>query len=184
MRRPAGTTMLELLIGSGLLLLLTALLFQTVVPVMRDASRVDAKQENLQRLILTREYLNKRLRSCNVDRVEELFIEFYQPALVETRVGPVARISDAEMVDWDYSARYRIYCLPNGRVVDEVPGQPDTRRLLWNLGEGGALRFDRSALPVVQVEVRTLAGQPANAQGQVVDPWVRTFSVVLAQYRR
>lgn len=176
--------MLELLIGSGLLLLLTALLFQTVVPVMRDASRVDAKQENLQRLILTREYLNKRLRSCKVDRVEALAVEFYQPTLVDTNIGPVARINDAEMVDWDYSVKYRIHCLPSGEVVDEVPGRPDTRRLVWNLGEGGALRFDPTALPLVQVEVRTFAGQPKDARGQVVDAWVRTFPLVLAQYRR
>lgn len=184
MRRPPGTTVLELLIGSALLLMLTGLLFQTVIPVMRDAARVDAKQENLQRLILLREYLNKRLRSCKVRDVTAMAVEFYQPDLVDTLVGEVPRINEAEMVEWDESTLYEITCLPSGEVVDQARGKPDTRRVLWNLGKSGSVKFDGAALPLVQVEVRTLAGQPKNAKGEVVEPWVRTVPVVLAQYRR
>lgn len=175
-KRPRGTTVMELLIASALLLTLTGVLFAALLPVMGRSGTLDDKQDDLQRVIVLREYLARRLQGSYVKKVRDLSIEFYQPDVVTTRVGEVQRVTEEETPAWDETRTFEI-AFENGEVVDQVRGTRDKRRVLWDLGPGSRVRFDGTSLPLVVVEVET-------PRGQVTGTSKRRLPIVLDRYFR
>lgn len=169
-----GATLIEIVFASALLLVVTGVLMQSLTSVMRSARPLDERQDNLQKLVVFREDLIRRLAAGKVRKVAATAVEMYFPEAVPTSVGPLPRIDESEMVLWDETRVVEILKEPGGTVVERVRGGPaSARRVLWNLGAEGALVFDASHLPLVAVTVRT---------GAVPDRWERTFHVVLDQF--
>ncbi|MBI3929848.1 MAG: type II secretion system protein [Armatimonadetes bacterium] len=168
-----GLTLLEMLVSAGLLLVLTAALFQVMVPMMQRADRTDSRQENFQRSVIFREFLTRRLPDAELS-VSRARLSYYLPDTLDSPIGPLPEVSDSEKVELDRNRRYLLETVEvQGNVVIEerVDGDAASRRRLWNLGPEGSLEFDGSAIPLLRVQVRcTREGQP---------PWERELLLFL-----
>lgn len=178
MRRRAGMTIVEIMIAATLLVVLTGVLLQLLVPILRNATRMDEKQDNLQKLIILREDLLHRLKAGKVKAVSELAIEFYAPDLVDTGLGPLPRIDTSEIEAFDETHVHEIVTETDGTLVHQVRHQPHTRQVLWALGPGGAATFDGSRLPLLGVSIRTRAGEIERT----TSVWERSFDLMLEHY--
>ena len=173
-----GLTLIELLISASILLLITTMVFLVMVPLMRKAQPGDDKQENIQRLIFLRRYLDTRLNGARVLAVDTYGLDYYVPERVDTDLGRLDVLTQADMVRWDYSVRYRVTTVDRGGemvVVDGPELAPETGRSIWNLGPGGELTFEPK-LPLVTLTARSQKGQYGGGI------WQRQVDIVIKHY--
>lgn len=168
-----GATLIEIVMAAALLLVVTGVLLQVLTTVMRGARPLDERQDNLQRLIVFREDLTRRLSLGKVRRVTDAAVEMYLPRTVTTNFGGVPRIDASEMVEWDEARVVSVVMEAGGTIVEMGP---DGRRVLWPLGAGGFLGFDAAHFPLIAVKVRTQSGTVDGGA------WERTFHVMLQQF--
>lgn len=165
-----GTTLFEMVVASTLLLIVSALVFQIVIPTMQRAQPGDDKQENLQRILFLRTYMVKQLNGARVLEVTADSLDYYLPKREETEYGELDRLEPSNMVEWDDSVRYRITTFERDGQQVVVNGEVDLssgtdiftpQRWLWNLGEGGSLQFqfDETVSPVLTMTARSNKGQ-------------------------
>lgn len=174
-----GLTLIELGVAATILLLITVMVFQVMIPLMNRAQPGDDKQENLQRLLFLRHYLNSRLQGARVLAVDLYGLDYYLPQRVETDLGPLDQIYDSDVVLWEESRRYRVTTVDRGGdvvVVDGLSSAPENGRPLWNLGPGGDLFFDASSLPLLTLTARSRWGRYS---GEV---WERQIDLVVQHY--
>ncbi|MEW6280037.1 MAG: hypothetical protein AB1758_15515 [Candidatus Eremiobacterota bacterium] len=168
-------SLLEVLISAGLLLVISAILFQILVPTMGRSMKLDEKQENLQRGVVLRHHLNMRLKLAQFTAIEPTRLEFYVPDQVSTPYGFLNKVGTDEMVAYDQTKRLEIASEARADgtwVVERIVGQPGTTRGIWNLGPGGTLSFT-STPPMVNVRVTGTAGRLETGS------WTRQFDLVL-----
>lgn len=144
-RRDAGLTLIEILIATGLLLILTTALFQLIVPTIRRTEKLGWQQDNIQKFILFKEYMTKRLGNATVlaNYVQSDAVEFYLPCQVDTsEYGRLNMLNVAETTYWNETQRCRLYLAKDSRnnnvITETIEG---TDRALWNLCNEGTVSF-------------------------------------------
>ncbi|MDQ7825723.1 MAG: type II secretion system protein [Candidatus Eremiobacteraeota bacterium] len=181
--KPCGMTLTELLVASGLMIFVSLVFFQIFSPTLQRTIRIDKKQEQLQKFILFKEYLTKRLNNVQIKEVTQTEIKFYLPDQAETGSGKLNLIDTSEMTQWNTSAVYTIAINETAEdsvIQESLEGSPssDSRnRKLWSLGPGGTLAFDAAKLPLLGITVK--AREKVNNE---LIPWERHFNVYLPTF--
>lgn len=180
--RTEGLSLVEVVLASALLLLLSAAVLRYVLPIFQHADRMDTEQENLQRFVLFRSHLSKRLKNSQVDLAGSTpsVLRFVPPVQVQTAHGRLNRVNALEMTDWDSDNPREIRLVGEGLLVDKLVEAADTdpaNLRLWEMGEAARLEFDFSAPPLVRVVVGGRKGHGADAP-----LWERTFTVQLKNF--
>ncbi|MBI3926805.1 MAG: hypothetical protein HY319_14790 [Armatimonadetes bacterium] len=173
-------TLLEVLISAGMLLVLTSVALQVLIPMMTRYSRVDARQENMQRGIILQELMVRDLTEARIRAIYADRVEYYMPQRLDTPMGRLDQVGTDEMVAWNI---YDLHILdsdvlPDASVIvqQRVVGTNPATRTLWNLGEGGSLSFDYSRKPLLKATVTsTLDRTPGTP------PWTRNLFVVVEE---
>ncbi len=176
-------TLIEILVASGLLIVLTMAFFQILAPALRRTVKIDRRQENLQRFILFKEYLTKRMGNVRLiaDTVGPTSLEFYLPDQVDTaEYGPVNVVKVTEMIYWNENIKNRITIPESGdknRIITEIAGEKV--RPLWNLGPSGEVTFsfDRSGIPQLTTEITI-----TDEKEPMAAPWKNSFKVYIKNF--
>ncbi len=170
-----GMSLPEILIAASLLLLISAILFDMLVPLLGRSARLDQKQDNLQRGVVLRHHLNMRLKTAQILDVQATRIEFYANDTANTPYGKLNRLGTDEMMAYDESVKLEITTQARADgvwAVERAVGSPDVRRAIWNLGPGGTMTF-RVTSPLLEVTVTGTAGRFTSGN------WTRRFQLVL-----
>lgn len=173
-------TLLEILISSGLLLLMTAVALQVLFPMLDRSARVDRNEENQQRAIVLQELLVQELQEARIHAIYGDRVEYYMPDRLNTPVGNMNIIDIREAVTWNlYDLRIlESEVHPDQSVVVQirVEGANPSKRPLWNLGPGGSFVLDYSATPLLRATVTSVADRTPGAP-----PWTRDLFVVVEE---
>ncbi len=171
----AGLSLTETLIASALLLLVSAVVFSMLVPMLGRSVKLDEKEENLQRIVVLRHHLGLRLRPSHILRVLPDRVEFQAPARVATPHGNLIQIGPDEMVAYDETRTFEITGEPRPDglfVVDREVGTSGGRSL-WNLGPGAASLSFSLTRPILTVQVTATTGRFSGGS------WQSGFDLVL-----
>ena len=172
-----GLSLIELLIAASILLLLTTVLGNVLVPVMQRAGYHDQQQEVIQRLILTREFLSRRLNVARFDTVTGVELNYFLPQIMATQVGPLNKIEPTELIAYDTVHKYKL-TLSGGQLLEYVPGDGRYDRYLWNMGANATFTIDASAKPLIKFRFQGLR-DPRQPTGPSFD---HSFGLVLKTY--
>ena len=126
----AGLSLTETLIASALLLLVSAVVFSMLVPMLGRSVKLDEKEENLQRIVVLRHHLGLRLRPSHILRVLPDRVEFQAPARVATPHGNLIQIGP----DGKMSSLRQLLHPDNFARVKPGASRDDVRKLLAQLG--------------------------------------------------
>ncbi len=165
----------EVLIAATLLLLISAILFDMLVPLLGRSARLDQKQDNLQRGVVLRHHLNMRLKTAQILDVQANRIEFYANDTASTPYGKLNRLGSDEMLAYDESVKLEIGTQARADGIWAVEREVATgnlRRALWNLGPGGTMTFQVTP-PMLEVTLTGTAGRFTSGD------WTRRFQLVL-----
>lgn len=149
-----GITLVEAVISSAILLMLSTLFFAAAIPALQREEWFQDKQTNISGSLVARERLFELLSSCLLvpepDRSvipgpDILLLEFYKPDQVQTdSFSGLAAIDLREAVIYDRTLRYRIILKPDGKLI-ETDQNSSYRKLIWNLGEGASVTSTQAA---------------------------------------
>lgn len=174
-------TLSEVLLASALLLVVTGLTLSILTDTYRRSILLDTKQDALQRFIVARNTLSRRLLNVNVQLSRTLpdRLVFLTAATVSTAYGNLNQVSSTEMTNW-ITDQPRELSVENrgGRrfLVEKAFGRsdPQSLRVLWPMGEVGELQVDTRQMPMLQI---TLTTQDSEHR-----PWSGSFTVRVENY--
>ncbi len=178
MKLQRGFTLAEVLIAASLLLLVTAITLGVLTNTYRRALLLEQKHDTLQRFILARNYLTKRLLNSNLQVASSSpqRLVFLLAAGEATAYGQLHRVSSTEMTQWLTDRPQEVTIETRGAqkvLVDKGGGSPP--RTLWVMGEVGELKADLTRLPLLDI---TLSTTDRDRR-----PWSRTFTLRVENYQ-
>lgn len=165
----------EVLISASLLLIVSAILFDMLIPLMGRSVKLDQKQDNLQRSVVLRHLMNMRLKNAMILSVDAMHVEFYANDSASTPYGNINKLGKDEMPAYNETRRleFATETRPDGVwVVEREVGSTGTGRGLWNLGPGGTMTLTVTK-PTVLV---ALTGTAGHLDGGT---WTKSFELVL-----
>lgn len=178
-------TMPEVLLTTGVLLLVSALFFSTMLPLVQREKWFREHQTLTTRALVARARLQEALERVQLIEEEEqspapaqatLLLEFYRPNVVQTdSFGSLAQIDRREILTYDKSVRHQLRLSSEGRLV-ETEAEESYQRLVWNLGEQAAAQAQPSASR--DLVVFTFSGTVEAEAGRSV-PWEKSFTIRL-----
>lgn len=168
-------TIPEVLVSASLLLLVSAILFNMLIPLMGRSVKLDEKQDNLQRAVVLRHHMLSRLKTAQILNVSDVSVEFYANDVASTPYGSINKLGNDEMLAFDTTRIWEITTetRPNGMwVVDRELGAGGTNRGIWNLGPGGSMELTVNN-PFLRVD---LVGSTGHLDGGT---WSKAFELFL-----
>lgn len=168
-------TIPEVLLSATLLLLISGILFNMLIPLMGRSVKLDQKQDNLQRGVVLRHFMNTRLKNAMVLAVDATHLEFYANDHATTPYGPLNRLGNDEMLAFDETRRLEIVTEARTEgtwVVEREVGTGAGNRGIWFLGQGGTWTLTY-AKPLLTVAV---TGTTGHFDGGT---WTKSFDLVL-----
>lgn len=148
--RVRAFTIAELLTSVAVFGLLTAILAGSLFPILRKIAWSDQRQEVVQRLIITRNYLRERFVNAEFISATVDSVEYYLPKTIMTNQGRFSQIQDNELTESNSGAVWKLTRNSSNQLVDQNLYDPDNAtHYLWNLGANSQFRIDRSEHPVI-----------------------------------
>lgn len=148
--RARAFTIAELLTSVAVFALLTAILAGSLFPILKRLAWTDQRQEVVQRLIITRNYLRERFSNAEFIRADVYSVEYYRPKTINTNYGRFSQIQDNELTESDTGALWKLTRNSSNQLIDQNIYHPDQgTHTLWNLGPGSDFSIDRSEHPVI-----------------------------------
>lgn len=150
--RNRGFSLLEILLSSGLLLLLTTMAFSAVVPALQREDWFEKKQVDVRSYLIAKERVTSLLRGVqlqslesNVDNGEQVLVSFFRPFENATSsFGELSTFDLSESVRFDDSVTYEIRHLNSGLLVSRNANSGE-QRPIWNLGSDSEVSVELSA---------------------------------------
>lgn len=186
-RRLRGTTLAELLVASGMLLLLTTVTVSVLVYAYSRGATLDKRQERIQEYALFKERVSQLLVNCKLKVADSGpdKLTFVNPSRLPTAVGNLDLVNSFEQTSWNEDDVYQIttemvegnFLIINKKILP-VPKATDPRPdlILWNLGkQPSSLEFDLSQMPVLKIKVSSREEDTSPA-------WTRTIIIVVENF--
>lgn len=188
----SGFTLIEVLLASGLLLVLTTAFLALLDSTFTRARVVDERQSVSERLVIFKEYCNDRIRNSRIESLQctpEMLV-FVVPVTAATEEGQLNTVGNNEMTVWDELHQQRLSVKEvdgEFRAVEETYVRDDTdsedwrlekERVVWNFGVEGKLEFSLSQLPLVTVKCSTVLKRRGGDL-----PWQRELTLLIGNYR-
>lgn len=190
--RCSAFTLVEILLSSGLLLVLTTAFLVLLDTTFTRSRVVDERQSVSERLVIFKEYCNSRIRNARVESLQShpKMLVFVAPVTASTADGQLNTVGDNEMTVWDELHQYRLSVKLVGseyRAVEEayVRDDPDSEewrfekeRTIWNFGVKGELEFQLDELPLVTIKCSTVLKRRGGDL-----PWEREVTLLMNNFR-
>ena len=160
--------------------MLTAILAASLFPILRKLSWTDQRQEVVQRLIITRNYVRDRFHNAEFISADATSVQYYRPRTVMTNYGRFSQIQDSELTEADTGIIWKLTLDSSNQLVDQNLADPAASRLVWKMGTGGRFAVDKSEHPVIwfRFEGLTNPNDPASKKYQ------REFSLYSKNFPR
>lgn len=168
-------TIPEVLLSATLLLVISGILLNMLIPLMGRSVKLDQKQDNLQRGVVLRHFMNTRLKNAMILAVDSTHLEFYSNDRATTPYGPLNKLGTDEMLAFDETRKLEITTetRPEGEwVVEREVGTGNGNRGIWFLGKGGTMTLT-FAKPLLTVAI---TGTTGHFDGGT---WSKSFDLVL-----
>jgi type II secretory pathway pseudopilin PulG len=140
-RRPGGFTLLEILISVSLLLLLTGLLFGSIIPALQRSGEFEGKNSRIRNFLLARERLVRELQHVQLnwetvpsDPGGEILLQYFRPEEKELSDGTrFGKFNLSEVVEFKRDVTWQLFLSDAGSLVirDSSTSPGD---LVWSLG--------------------------------------------------
>lgn len=187
-----GFTLIEVMLSSTLLLVLTTAFFVLLDGTFSRSRAVDERQSLSEHLVIFKEYCNDRVRNSRIESAlcTANMLVFVAPVTASTGEGKLNTVGDNEMTVWDELHQQHLLVKQfkdQYRAVEEtyVRDKPDSEdwkyekeRTVWNFGSKGELEFKLDQLPLVTVHCSTVLKRRGGDL-----PWDRDITILIGNYR-
>lgn len=153
MRGPKGATLPELMISAGLLLLLSGLFFQAILPALQREDWFANKQSVVTGYVVAKERLARLLRTSLLVPVAEhsvveggdvLLVEFYpQNTIATTDFGDMGFLDRRELPTFQTQVRHQIRLDSDGLLLHKT-ANGEAIGPIWFMGEGAEVTVRQS----------------------------------------
>lgn len=179
--RARAFTIAELLTSVAVFAVLTAILAASLFPILKRLAWTDQRQEVLQRLIITRNYLRQRFSNAEFIRADAYSVEYYRPKTIHTNYGRFSQIQDNELTEANSGEVWKLSRNASNQLIDQNIYEPtSSTHVLWNMGSDSDFSIDRSEHPVIWFRFEGLT----NPNDQASKKYQRKFSLYCKNFPR